>query len=133
MTEYTFTIHGRPITKKNSQRIFRTNRGKGRPFIVQSAAYNRYERAALIQLFQQRPKRIITGQVDIVALYYMPNAVSWPDLTGLMQTTGDVLEKAEIISNDKNIRHWGIGNKHTEIAGIDKDNPRVEIILREVK
>ena len=130
MTEYTFTIPGRPITKKNSQRIFRTRGRKNRPFIVQSSAYNSFERNAVKELLPQRPEYPIEKKVDVCVKYYMPNRVSWPDLIGLLQATSDILEKAEIITNDKNIKHYGFRNNHSEIAGVDKHNPRTEIRLK---
>ena len=40
--EYKFTIPLKPITKKNSQRIVFT--GSGRPFIIPSEAYTKYEK-----------------------------------------------------------------------------------------
>jgi len=43
------------------------------------------------------------------------------------------LQKTYIISNDRNIRRVGIGSNHSEILGIDKNNPRQEITLREVE
>ena len=130
MTEYTFVIPGRPITKKNSQRIFRAGRGKGKPFIVQSAAYNRFERNSVKELLAIRPHETIKNNVDVCIKYYMPNHVSWPDLIGLLQATSDILEKAGIIENDKNIKHYGFRNNHSEIVGVDKDNPRTEIRLK---
>jgi len=127
----TFTITGRPITKKNSQQIFRE--GEGRPFIMQSKAYRRFEKEALWQLGgQRRPVKPIENKVDICVSYYMPDRRQ-PDLIGLLQATSDILEKSGIIINDKNIRHYGIGENHSEIVGIDKENPRTEIWLQEVK
>ncbi len=130
MTEYTFTIPGRPITKKNSQRIFRSGRGRGKPFIVQSSVYNSFERAAVKALLNQRPEFPIEKEIDVCVKYYMPNYVSWPDLIGLLQATSDILQKADIITNDKNIQHYGFRGNHSEIVGVDKDNPRTEIRLK---
>ena len=128
MTEYTFVIPGRPITKKNSQQIFR--RGKGRPFITQSKAYKKFEQSAVRELLPQKTEETITKKVDLCVKYYMPNYASWPDLIGLLQATSDILEKAGIIENDKNIKHYGFRGNHSEIVGVDKDNPRTEIRLK---
>jgi len=130
MTEYTFTISGRSITKKNSQRIFRTGRGTGRPFIVQSKAYNEFERRALWELAPQKQGETITGEIDVCVKYYMPDRRSTPDLVGLLQATSDILQKSGIIENDKNIRHYGFRENHSEIVGVDKENPRQEIIIK---
>ena len=48
-----------------------------------------------------------------------------PDLLNLEQATADILEKARVIENDKNI----VSFDGSRIAGIDKENPRTEIII----
>ena len=48
-----------------------------------------------------------------------------PDLTNLLQATADILEKARVIENDKNI----VSFDGSKIAGIDKANPRCEITI----
>jgi Holliday junction resolvase RusA-like endonuclease len=52
---------------------------------------------------------------------------AFPDLANLLEATCDILEKAEVIDNDKNI----ISFDGSRIMGKDKDNPRVEIELIE--
>jgi Holliday junction resolvase RusA-like endonuclease len=132
MRDYKFTISGRPITKKAHQRIV-YNKNTGRRYVIQSKYYIKFEQRAMFELLAQKPKRTITGQVDICVKYWMPDKRSYPDLTGLIQATGDVLQKSGIISNDKNIRRWGIGYEHSKIMGIDRKNPRQEITLKEVE
>jgi Holliday junction resolvase RusA-like endonuclease len=46
-----------------------------------------------------------------------------PDLLGLLQATADILEKAQIIDNDRNV----VSFDGSRIMGVDKRNPRVEI------
>jgi len=46
-----------------------------------------------------------------------------PDLLGLLQATADILEKAQIIDNDRNV----VSFDGSRIMGVDKQNPRVEI------
>ena len=65
-----------------------------------------------------------TGRVSLQALYYMPTKFR-PDLTNLLQATCDILEKARVIENDKNI----VSFDGSRIAGVDKANPRTEIII----
>jgi len=132
MIKYKFTIPGRPITKKAHQQIV-YNKKTGRRYVIQSKYYRDFEARALVELLSQKPKRTITCQVDICVKYWMPDKRSRPDLMGLLQATGDVLQKTYIISNDRNIRRVGIGSNHSEILGIDKNNPRQEITLREVE
>ena len=132
MKEFKFIITGRPITKKAHQQIV-YNKQTGRRYVIQSKYYKKFEKSALKELLKQKPKRTIDRQIDVCVKYWMPNKCSWPDLAGLIQATGDVLEKSEIISNDGNIRRWGIGCEHSEIMGIDKNNARQEIFLKIVE
>ena len=119
------TIPGRPTTKKNSQQILR-NKRTGKPFVVQSEAYQNYETACLWHLKTYRGPKF-TGPVRVTCRYWMPNRRSWPDLPGLYQATADILEKAGIIANDRNI----ISMDGSEIVGVDRENPRVEIEIEE--
>ena len=121
------TISGRPITKKNSQQIVRNPRTK-KPRVIQSDAYNAYEEECLWKLRRYSGKKF-PGPVQIKALFWMPNRKSWPDLMGLLQATCDILQKAEIIVNDRNV----ISLDGSRIVGVDKDNPRVEIEISEME
>lgn len=58
----------------------------------------------------------------------MPDRRSRPDLINLEEATADILERAGIIINDRNIVSWD----GSRIVGIDKQNPRVEIEIMEV-
>lgn len=91
-------LTGRPITKKGHQQIV-TNRKTGRPFVIQSAAYRKYEEDCLKQLMAYRGE-MITGDVWVKALYHMPDRRQ-PDLLNLEEATADILEKARVIANDK--------------------------------
>jgi len=119
-------LTGRPITKKNHQEICINNR-TGKRFLRQSEAYRIYEEACLWQLKQYKGE-MIAGPVWVKALYYLPNRRSWPDLLGLEEATADILEKARVIANDKFIVSWD----GSRIAGVDRENPRVEIEVREI-
>ncbi len=118
-------IPGRPITKKNHMRII-TNRRTGRPRVIQSKDYEAYEAACLWHLKNYRVR--FTGPVRVKARYWMPDRRSWPDLVGLLQATCDILEKAGIIENDRNV----VSLDGSEIAGVDRENPRVEVEIEEV-
>lgn len=119
-------IPGRPITKKNHQRII-TNRRTGRPQVIQSKDYEAYEQACLWALKKYRVH--FSGPVKLTARYWMPDRRSWPDLVGLLQATCDILEKAGIIEDDRNV----VSVDGSEIAGIDRENPRVEIKIWQVE
>ena len=126
---YTFTILGRPYTKKNSP--IRTKTG-----IIQSKQYRDYEADAIKQIRLQmidnygRILEPTSCPVELMAQYYMPNRQGWPDAIGLLQATADILEKAGVITNDRQIVK--IANNRL-IDGIDKENPRAEIELRELR
>lgn len=49
-------------------------------------------------------------------------------MINLEEATADILERAGIIINDRNIVSWD----GSRIVGIDKQNPRVEIEIMEV-
>ena len=119
------TLKGRPITKKNSQQIVLTK--TGRRYVIQSKQYLKYEKECLWEIIAQRHLHpeisdTITSKINLQALYYMPDKRT-PDLLNLLQATADILEKARVIDNDKDI----VSFDGSKIMGIDKKNPRVEI------
>lgn len=63
----------------------------------------------------------------VKALYWMPDKRR-PDLINLEEATADILEAAGIINNDRDIDNWD----GSRIMGVDKENPRVEIVIKEV-
>lgn len=119
------TLHGAPRTKKNSQRIVTI---KGRPCILPSAEYKRYEGECIRQMIGivDRP---VPGPVNLKCLYYMPTRRR-VDLVNLLEATCDILVHAGVIADDD----------CTIIAGhdgsrvlYDKENPRVEITIGGLK
>lgn len=117
----TFTIFGAPVTKKNSGRILRTR--TGRPFIMPSAAFKRWEQAAVLQLqSQRRSTPTITGAVELTALVYRKRNVG--DLDNHLSAVCDVLQRAQVIANDKQVVSFGQSRLLKDAA-----NPRVEIAL----
>lgn len=124
MSVINITLKGRPATKKNSGRIISRN---GKPIIIPSEAYKNYEDACMWQLAGK--KLHISGIIVVECKYYLPNKRSWPDLIGLLQATSDILTKAKVIDDDKWICSYG----DSCIAGIDKDNPRAEILIMDRK
>lgn len=115
------TIPGKAITKKNSQRILYRN---GRAFIAPSAAYERYEREAGYHL-TPRPRKPLTGPLEVKCLYYMPTRHR-VDLTNLLEATDDILVKHRIIEDD----HSGVIVSHDGSRVLyDHDDPRTEIYI----
>lgn len=119
-------VYGRPTTKKNSSRVVMAGKY---PRVLPSKAYAQYEKDCLkqLQFFKQRAH--VSGPVAIRCRYYMPDFRSWPDLVGLLQATSDILTTACIIDDDM----WITSYDGSEIVGVDKNNPRVEIDIIEAQ
>lgn len=122
MEEIKIIIKGKPITKKNSQRILRTK--DGRAFIAPSRAYKQYEKTA--GKYIPAEKRIgIAERITVKCLYYMPTLRA-VDMTNLLEATDDVLVKYGVLADD-NCRiiasHDGSRVLH------DKLNPRTEVYI----
>lgn len=115
-------IQGQPRTKKNSSRIALIN---NRHVLLPSKAYKAYEKVALIQLARVEAAH---GPVSVLCRYYLQDRAHWPDLVGLLQATSDILQAAGVIDDDKYIVNYD----GSMIAGLDKDNPRVEIIIHQI-
>lgn len=115
-------IHGRPATKKNSGRIVRIG---NYPRLLPSKAFEKFEKVALKELSTCRD--YYPGAIAVCFKYWLPDRRWWPDLVGLLQATSDILQKANIISDDQNISGYG----NSRIVGIDKNNPRTEIEIWE--
>lgn len=120
-----FTIHGAPITKKNSQQIL-TNPKTHRPFIAPSKQYKAYEAKALKEL--GKPKRPpLDTPLNMKCLYYMPTRRK-ADLCNLIEATCDIFTKAGIILDDNSSIVKGHDGSRVLY---DKDNPRVEVSLED--
>lgn len=118
-----YTLYGRPITKKNSQRIIKA--GKYRK-IIPSERYKIYEKDCLYQL-KQKP-RAEGGPWNMRCVYYMPTRHR-VDLVNLLEATCDILVEAGIIEDDN---RKIIASHDGSRVMYDKGNPRVEITLTEV-
>lgn len=118
-------LPGRPMTKKNHSMIVGAK--AGRPRMIQAKPYREYEEACLWRLKMYRGPHF-AGRVNLCAHYWMPSRASWPDLMGLVQATADILERAEILDNDRQVASLD----GSRIMGVDKLNPRAEIEIEEV-
>ena len=79
-----------------------------------------------------------TLPVRLTCRYYLKDRAHWPDLVGLMQATADIIsdERRKIGGKMVTTREWLLSDDRivtswdgTEIAGIDKARPRVEIAI----
>lgn len=115
------TIPLAPISKKNSQRIFRPN-GMKRLLIVPSEAYKDYEREAA--LFMPRGVHI-TEPVNVKCLFFMPTRRKC-DLTNLLEAIDDVLVKTGVLADDN---YTVIQSHDGSRVYYDKEHPRTEIYI----
>jgi len=95
----------------------------GKPVIIQSKAYRAYEKMALKALLAC-PRAEFPGPVAVTVHYWLKDN-RLPDLNNLMAATADILEKARVIPNDREIVSWD----GSRIMGVSLD-PRVEITIR---
>lgn len=116
-----FVIPLPPISKKNSQQIL-TNLRTGRPFIMPSAKYNKYEREAMAFI----PRKIfISAPVNVKCLFYMPTRRKC-DLTNLLEAVDDVMVKAGLLADD----NFTVIESHDgSRVFYDKENPRTEVYI----
>lgn len=126
MAELRYTIPLPPVSKKNSQQIFK-NPKTGRPFIMPSKKYKEYEAEAARYL----PKllRPIDMPVCVTCLFYMPTRRR-TDLVNLLEAADDLLVHAGVLADD----HYGIIASHDGSRCLyDKERPRTEIIIKKLE
>lgn len=124
MDKLSFTIPGRPISKKNSQRIFK--RADGRPFIMPSKEYKEWEQKALWYL-RPVPSEAVNEPVNVKCVYFMPTRQRC-DMVNLLEATLDALVSAGILADD-NCKIVA-GHDGSRVF-YDKENPRTEIEITE--
>ena len=116
------TLLGKPITKKNSMQIISCG---GRPRLIQSKQYRQYEADCLKQILTNH--KMYDVPIAVVCKYFLKDKRK-TDLTNLLAATHDILQKAKVIADDALIKSVD----GSRIVGVDKDNPRVEIIIQEM-
>ena len=121
----TITWFGRPITKKNSQRLIKAGK---RVIPIPSAQYKDYEQTCIYRT----PAALRIGidyPVNICCVYYMPT-LGRVDLANLLEATTDILTAARVIADDNSrivAAHDGSRVRY------DKENPRTEISIWRIK
>lgn len=97
-----YTITGRIPSKKNSKQIF-VNRKTGGRFITSSRAWKNFENGAIWELKSQFKKRNpYKGDLYIDYTFLMKGKGA-TDVDNLMSGVNDLLQKAGVIEDDKNI------------------------------
>ena len=120
-----FTLYGVPATKKNSSRIIYSN---GRPMVIPSAQYKRYERDCLAQITGHL-RRHIGFPVNVRCIFYMPTRRR-VDKSNLEASLHDILVAAGVLEDDN--RDVIAGTDGSRVL-YDKQNPRVEITITEMR
>ena len=115
-----FTVKVAPVSKKNSQQIFRPN-GMNRPMIVPSKKYKDYEEAAMWYIPHKGLK--IDYPCNVKCVFYMPTRRK-VDKTNLEEAIHDIMVKAGLLADDN--RDIIAGSDGTRVY-YDKKNPRTEI------
>lgn len=121
-----FTIPGRPSTKKTSQRVVRRGRYTK---ILPSLLYEKYE-IHCKDYCEYFWKRFELNPIDFgISIKLRVYLDSWivGDECGYQQAHGDIIQKHGIIADDMWI-HWSDLDSH--MIHYDKDNPRVEVEIR---
>ena len=140
INSFTFTIEGQPATKKNHGII-----AKGHAAVLPSTTYKKYadnfRQQLLYKIIPSRYQHFETG-VRVTAQYYLRDRAHYPDLVGLMQATADIISDEYVTINHKKVlvQRWLLSDDRiikswdgTKIAGIDKENPRVEITITKLE
>ena len=114
----TITIKGRPISKKNSRRIFMRGRY---PTSLPSEAYVRFEKEAIKQLelaaltyfdgYDDKKNKLYKSPVAIsnkchINYVFHLKGLGNVDGDNLQAGINDILQKAGIILNDRQMRSW---------------------------
>lgn len=113
-----------PVTKKNSQRIIRI---RNRPCAIPSKQFAQYEQAA--KAYIPSLDAPIDYPVEVQCEFYMRTR-RLVDLTNLLEAIDDVLVKHGVLADDNSriiVSHDG------SRVYYDKNNPRTEIFIREMK
>jgi len=121
-----FTLYGKCVTKKNSNRILykKAKNGAKVPFIAPSAQYKRYETDCLNQIFVAGYHRLRIDQpVNVCCVYYMPDR-RLVDLANLINATCDILVRGCVLLDDNSKI---VASHDGSRVRLDPNNPRVEI------
>lgn len=114
-------IYNNPPSKSNSYRIITIN---GHGSLAKTDALKKYEKDFYLQCGAYRNKNIKGFFELYIDVYFSSNR---PDLDNCLKSTLDCLQTCKAITNDRNCVKI-VANKF-----IDKNNPRIEFTIVEVK
>lgn len=128
LLELNFTIFGNPATKKNSSNIFRNK--NGRPFVSTSNSYKKYFKNFQTQIEDLKlMNKNISIPCNIKCSFYMQTRRK-VDLTNLLSAAMDCLVSCGVIEDDNCV--IAVSNDGSRVY-YDKENPRVEISIKETE
>ena len=129
VSEIKFEIKGNPRPKKNNIRPIKTK--DGRVMLIQSQGYLDYESEAIPQLekVKQKIKKPFSQPLNLKCIYYRGDRRRC-DLLNLLNATADILVKAKILEDDN---YKIVVSTDGSRVYYDKENPRVEIEIEELK
>jgi len=119
-------IPGNPATKKNSPMICK--RKDGGRFVKPSKRFEDYQEMAGYYI-PQKLRVKINSPVTVKCLYYRETRHR-VDLTNLLEATCDILVHYGVLEDDNS--RIAVSHDGSRVL-YDKDNPRVEIEIMEVK
>jgi len=122
MTILTFYLPWPPTTNK----IWRSAHIHGITRTYRSKEYNQFERLCLIELYSPK-RKTITNNVEITLIFHPPTRRQY-DVDNRIKPVFDVLTHAGIWDDDNQVEIV-IAKK----GSISKDNPGVEIKIKELK
>lgn len=115
-----FIVDLPPVSKKNHQQIAISK--AGRPFVVPSKQYKRYEKDALWFI----PKgETIDYPVNVKCLFYMPTRRKC-DLVNMQEAILDVMVKAGLLADDN---YSIVQSMDGSRVLYDKEHPRTEVYI----
>ena len=119
----TITILGSVPAQKNDKRMA-INRKTGKHFPVTSKAVKEWQKSAALQLMQYQGQA--EGRASIFYMFYVPDNRE-RDIDNMVASVNDALVKAGLLKSDS----WQYLKSHGFDAEIDRENPRVELEVKE--
>jgi len=117
-----FIIPGEPVVKKNNRPIFKYG---NRPFIGKSDKLHNAELGLKIFFMTNFKGPQLTGNLGIIFKAYL-GTNRRKDLSNCWEIYGDAMQSAGVIKDDSQIKMIMMTKDY------DKENPRVEIEVKEV-
>jgi Holliday junction resolvase RusA-like endonuclease len=91
------SIPGRPIVKKNTQRVVGFGRAKR---VIYSPRYRAWECGAIAACKRSISTALLCDPLTAVFRFYFANRQSLPDTSNLIEGIQDVLKKSQVIEDD---------------------------------